>query len=231
MPWPAPRETGSPAIVSDRPGTTRDYLTADLDLDGVKCQLIDTAGIDDVLPESDAATVEEPRRKCRRSRSARPMSECCVWKRARSGEREWSEERSAWREQESDDRLIVVQTKCDLSRRAAVPRPLSAPSFLETSAVTGLGIQKLKEAIRAAALRAAGPRSTWWRARPCGAASRCDWRPRRLNRAREAVHAGLGEELIAAEVRLALSELGKVAGAVYTDDLLDRIFSRFCIGK
>ena len=52
-----------------------------------------------------------------------------------------------------------------------------------------------------------------------------------LERAREAVAAGFGEELIATEVRVALSELGKVAGAVYSEDLLDRIFSRFCIGK
>ena len=52
-----------------------------------------------------------------------------------------------------------------------------------------------------------------------------------LDRAREAVRTRLGEELIAAEIRVALAELGKVAGAVCTDDLLDRIFSRFCIGK
>jgi tRNA modification GTPase len=40
-----------------------------------------------------------------------------------------------------------------------------------------------------------------------------------------------GDELVAAEIRVALAELGKVVGAVYTDDLLDRIFSSFCIGK
>jgi tRNA modification GTPase len=40
-----------------------------------------------------------------------------------------------------------------------------------------------------------------------------------------------GDELIAAELRIALAELGKVVGAVYTDDLLDRIFRTFCIGK
>jgi tRNA modification GTPase len=40
-----------------------------------------------------------------------------------------------------------------------------------------------------------------------------------------------GEELIATELRQALGELGKVVGAVYTDDILDRVFSRFCIGK
>jgi tRNA modification GTPase len=57
------------------------------------------------------------------------------------------------------------------------------------------------------------------------------------------IHAGTGswdlpalsttsaEGLVASELRLALQELGKVTGAVYTDDVLDRIFSRFCIGK
>jgi tRNA modification GTPase len=41
----------------------------------------------------------------------------------------------------------------------------------------------------------------------------------------------LREELVAAEIRLAMEELGWIAGEVYTDDLLDRIFSQFCIGK
>jgi tRNA modification GTPase len=52
-----------------------------------------------------------------------------------------------------------------------------------------------------------------------------------LQRARETAALQLGEELVAADVRDALDELGKVVGAVYTDDILDRIFSRFCIGK
>ena len=52
-----------------------------------------------------------------------------------------------------------------------------------------------------------------------------------LNRAGEIASASGGEELVAAEVRVALDELGKVVGTVYTDDVLGRIFSRFCIGK
>ncbi len=51
-----------------------------------------------------------------------------------------------------------------------------------------------------------------------------------LGRARRVASAGQ-EELAAAEMRVALEELGKVVGAVYTDDVLDRIFSRFCVGK
>ena len=52
-----------------------------------------------------------------------------------------------------------------------------------------------------------------------------------LERARALAQSAAGEELIAAELRLALADLGKVVGAVYTDDILDRVFSRFCIGK
>ena len=40
-----------------------------------------------------------------------------------------------------------------------------------------------------------------------------------------------GEEIIAAELRHSLDELGKILGTIYTDDILDRVFSRFCIGK
>ena len=45
------------------------------------------------------------------------------------------------------------------------------------------------------------------------------------------VEAAAGDELIVAELRLALDAIGQVVGVVYTDDVLDRVFSRFCIGK
>jgi tRNA modification GTPase len=52
-----------------------------------------------------------------------------------------------------------------------------------------------------------------------------------LLRAQQLVVERSGEELVAVEIRAALDDLGQVVGAVYTEDLLDRIFSRFCIGK
>ena len=52
-----------------------------------------------------------------------------------------------------------------------------------------------------------------------------------LDRALDIARRETDQELLAIEVRDALDELGKIAGAVYTDDILDRIFSRFCIGK
>ena len=84
---------------------------------------------------------------------------------------------------------------------------------METSAVTGLGIPKLREAIRAAVLQAAGPRTDV----VAGTAVRCGESLRLaaacFDHARKAVRAGLGEELIATDVQVALNELGKVAGA------------------
>jgi tRNA modification GTPase len=52
-----------------------------------------------------------------------------------------------------------------------------------------------------------------------------------LQRALAAIEQRVGEEIVAAELRAALDELGRIVGAVYSDDVLDRIFSRFCIGK
>ena len=52
-----------------------------------------------------------------------------------------------------------------------------------------------------------------------------------LRSSSESLLGGGGDELVAFDLRLAVDELGRVVGAVVTDDILDRIFSRFCIGK
>ena len=64
-------------------------------------------------------------------------------------------------------------------------------------------------------------------ARACAAADSLRLAGQCLRRARQVASAGQ-EELAAAEIRTATEELGKVVGAVYTEDVLDRIFSRFC---
>jgi tRNA modification GTPase len=95
-----------------------------------------------------------------------------------------------------------------------------------------MGLDELRPRITAAlGTRAAGQRQ-WIGA----SAARCQDSLRAasesLHRAvAAAAHTAACEELIAVELRLALDRLGEIVGAVYTDDLLDRIFSKFCIGK
>lgn len=214
---------GTPgALVSGQPGTTRDYLIAELDLDGIRCRLIDTAGIQTADDEGDLDEVLRAAQAVAAWQSSqahvhllcldstRPLN---TWERAELA-RPLSVER------------LVVLTKCDLPQRTDL-----AGEAVATSSLTGQGLDTLKRELRRAILSASGPAA----GAVAGTAARCGEAVRlaadSLRRARGLVATGGGEELVAAEIRTALEALGEVVGAVYTDDVLDRIFSRFCIGK
>jgi tRNA modification GTPase len=116
--------------------------------------------------------------------------------------------------------VVGVATKCDLA-----PAPLGFPA---TSAFTGAGVDELRVLIAERARSHAQPALA-------PSLSRCrhhvDVCLAHLRRGHEMALFEEAPELLALELRGALDELGAMVGAVYTDDLLDRIFSRFCIGK
>ncbi|MDZ4783362.1 MAG: GTPase [Planctomycetia bacterium] len=201
------------AIVADIPGTTRDYLLATIDLDGIRCELCDTAGVE--ASDGDEVVTSAQTQRGQAQRRADIELHC----------RDASDEQGmlSGSALNVDQTRLIVRTKADLAQK-------SPSNDLSTSVVTGVGLDALRAAIRAAVQRLdrhdGGPRAT---------AARCrgtlDDAVAALDRARRLVVASLGDELVAAEIRAALQSLGEVAGAVYTNDLLDRVFSRFCIGK
>jgi tRNA modification GTPase len=217
------RLTRGAALVSSEPGTTRDYLTATLDLGNVRCQLIDTAGVESkrhqsVVADQAAALAAKQRQNC-------DIRLLCL----DSGREPDEWERMQMAANHSAAQLVVL-TKCDAG---ICEGPLSTgftAGAIATSAVTGVGIEALGDALRAALVEIERGDSA-----AALSAERCDESLREagesLKRAGTLAQASAGEELIAAEIRSALADLGKVVGAVYTDDILDRVFSRFCIGK
>jgi tRNA modification GTPase len=254
---------GAAALVADQPGTTRDYLTADLDLDGLKCVLIDTAGLEREATESDSAI-----RRAAWAATSRQSREADVEIFCLDASGPWD----AWERRrlaEPRGSRVVVLTKMDLIGPAEgvwnLPSPLAGGGagvkgkerradrrlveaaephaereehtggqfvsypIVPTSSITGEGLDLLRARLREAALASLGSAGDVVAA----TAVRCNESLRMagesLRRARQVI--SQGEELVAAEIRVALEELGKVVGAVYTDDILDRIFSRFCIGK
>jgi tRNA modification GTPase len=200
------------ALVSNVAGTTRDFVSRRVRFEQVEMELVDTAGLEN---SSQAEIGREAQRM------AREQAENCTLRiRCLDG----TKDILAGKEDLPGTEQIVVLTKCDLPG-AEARLPAAA---LRTSSHTGEGIAELRRRIVAALANQAGDAvaSTAARCRESLALAADS-----LRRARGALEAGLGDELIAAEVRAALDDLGRVVGAVYTEDILDRIFSRFCIGK
>ncbi|HJZ90473.1 MAG TPA: GTPase, partial [Gemmataceae bacterium] len=204
------------AIVSPRPGTTRDYVTRSVTLQGTNVELIDTAGWQEATGE-----IESQAQRLGREQAAK--ADLVLWCVEAS---EWRAER---RQPPDDDRIgrltplsspVVVLTKVDLADVES--------DQLKTSAKTGRGIADLRRTLAERAKAARAPALA-------PGLSRCRHHvDKALNHLRAAHHVVLFDEpaeLLALELRLALDQLGEMVGAIYTDDLLDRIFSRFCIGK
>ena len=206
------------ALVSGESGTTRDYLVADIRLDGLPVTLVDTAGWStggDELDRSTRAAADE------QSQAAELVLWCTA---ADLGADRRDAERQARAELEAAGwPVLAVTTRGDLA-----PGPDTAKA-LAVCAPRGDGLDALATAIRDRLDRpAAGDRrligSTLARCRDSLLATAAG-----IDRASAAVPAG--DELVAGELREALNELGRILGTVYTDDVLDRVFERFCIGK
>lgn len=206
------------ALVSAGAGTTRDYLRGRVDMNGLSCELVDTAGVE----LEDADEIRSAAQSMSTKQAAQAHLRLLCLDATRSLNR-WEQKQVAGPER--DDRLLVL-TKCDGLRIANLDRPAIA-----TSGLRGEGLQELKQAI-VARLQAA---SNGECGSVAGTAIRCRDSLRltgeALLQARQAVLLEAGEEVVAAELRIALDELGKIVGAVYTEDVLERIFGRFCIGK
>ncbi len=203
------------AIVSPQAGTTRDYLSAPADCCGLGVELVDTAGIE---TGRDPITLQAQAQRRHESERAEVVLRC----------------QSADTSAVSDDDelpgslVLEVWTKGDQSRPPSEVR--GANRFIITSAHDGTGLDELRAAI-ASLIRGRGAD-----AGPIlGTGARCRASLLRsadaLAKASETLAAGGGDELVSVDLRTAVDELGTVVGAVVTDDILDRIFSRFCIGK
>jgi tRNA modification GTPase len=196
---------GTHALISDVPGTTRDYLIARLEIRDQLMELIDTAGWQASRDAIDAAAQQLGREV---ALTADLVLIC-------------TEGGHAWPvPMEVSAAVIAVATKCD---QVKPPR-----DHLATSATTGQGLDQLKTVLASKA-RARSSRGL------APSLSRCQHHVEtcldHLRRAHQGVLFDDPPEIVALELRSALEHLGGLTGAVHTDDLLDRIFSRFCIGK
>jgi tRNA modification GTPase len=213
------------SIVSDQPGTTRDYVRTRLDLDGVMVDLLDTAGMEGVNEATPRGIAQQFTRQM--LEQADLVLHCHA-----SDDCNNQDLQSLDIEKAKDAEVWFVKTKCDLGVDSFSPDSLNVYTRQWTTSVfEPESIRLLTEAIR-----------EWAHHRQAGdaqvvplTASRCvaslQAASHAIQLAKDALLRSVGDEVIASEIRVALDEIGMVAGTVYTDDILDALFSRFCIGK
>jgi len=209
------------AIVTEVAGTTRDTLEEQLDLDGIPVRLVDTAGLREVRDVVESEGV-------RRARQARADADLVLLVLEGSrplddGERT-ALERAAVEPERA--RTVVVVNKCDLE---SLIGPVPGPAPLPVSALTGEGLDDLRRVLRERLVGPGAPEDPIvTNSRHAHALEQAD---KALARAAGAADQGFSEELVLEDLREAMRHLGTITGEFTTEDLLDRIFSEFCIGK
>lgn len=207
------------AIVTEHAGTTRDTLEDDLDLDGIPVRLVDTAGLREAEHPAESEGV-------RRARAARAEADLVllVLDGSRAPTEQELEALAGMAAGTEAARTVTVVNKCDLLEKAELPTELP-----RVSALTGEGLGALRAALRERLLGSETlerPMITDVRhARAVALAGEA------LERARRAFGDGLSEELVLEDLKLAMAHLGAITGEFTNEDLYDRIFSTFCIGK
>jgi tRNA modification GTPase len=207
------------AIVTAVAGTTRDLLRAQLEIDGVPVELIDTAGLRDATSDPIEA---EGMRRAREAIASADHVLFLVDAIADPDSLSYEEEQGSL---PANVPVTIVRNKMDL---AAQPAPASKETrALAISATTGEGLDALRHHIAALIPVTESGGTFSARARHVDALHRA---ARHLQAAQQQLAAKHGE-LAALELREAQRELGEVVGDVTSDELLGHIFGSFCIGK
>jgi tRNA modification GTPase len=205
------------AIVTDIPGTTRDTVSESTSIDGVPVKLVDTAGIREGKDLVETLGIE---------RSYQALADADLSLLVLDASEEMTGADRALIEKLRDRRPLLVANKSDLSRRLN-----GIPDLLPVSAKTGDGIAHLRKMIleRLAPHGLAAPESGSITSIRHEALLRESLEA--LENARKAVEFQIPHEMLLLDLYAALRPIDAITGATTADDILNRIFSTFCIGK
>ena len=215
----------SRAIVTQVSGTTRDTLEADVDLEGINFRIIDTAGI--AYGKGELESVIE-----QRTYGSIDTAQIVIF--VIDGCMNLSSEQIKFFDSITTRSKIIVINKIDLQQKTCyedLSSEMRTFPVVKTSVLTGEGLNELKKTMVSSVfennidLSASDVVFTIRQRVVVGRALDI------LEQTSDSLNEGIGYELVAIDLRKALDTIGEVTGEVLTDDILDRIFSEFCIGK
>ena len=221
------------SIVTPVAGTTRDTVEETVEVRGVPFRAIDTAGITDTLDKVEQVGVE-------RSRQTLNAADVVLLVFDRSRQLSMQDSLAigavvAAREQRHEhghgQRLVVVLNKADLPSALELDgalQGLSSEAVVSSSTAGANGLDELRDALEHAALGSTRHEFVVGNVRHQDALRRASTALRETMRS---LHTGTPLDLVSLDVRAAVGALGEISGAQVDDELLDRIFRDFCIGK
>ena len=209
------------AIVTDIPGTTRDTLSERVNVGGVLLQLTDTAGIHATADAVEALGVE-------RSRSAAESAELCIA--VFDSSRDWApEDADIAALALSAPHALALVNKSDLPQRLDTAKLAGFERVLCVSALRGEGLEALGTAVAELfPLPGAAVGEILTNARQAEAAGRA---LEAMEAAEEAMEQGFTPDAVLSSVEEAMEALAELTGRRVREDVTDRIFARFCVGK
>ncbi|MTK12744.1 MAG: tRNA uridine-5-carboxymethylaminomethyl(34) synthesis GTPase MnmE [Clostridiaceae bacterium] len=211
------------AIVTDVPGTTRDVIEEYINIDGVPVKIIDTAGIRETEDVVEKIGVEKSKEKINEADLIILMLDLS---------RDLDEEDKEIIEYIKDKKYIILLNKSDLDgkiNRESISN-LNSKYIIETSAKTGRGLDRLKECIRELFFKGEVKSkdilitSTRHKEALIKAKENCI-------QAIDALENTLAIDLASIDIRNAWSSLGEITGDTLDEDIIDKIFTEFCLGK
>lgn len=215
------------AIVSDIAGTTRDTIEEMLNIGGIPFRIIDTAGIREAQDAIEAIGVAKTLEKVRQSALL-----VYVFDVVRTTPEELRQDLSML--VHADTKLLVIANKMDLNpyttHEQYASEWLPAEAWIPVSAINGMNIEYLKEKLLATALegKLSAESTIVANARHYEALLKAS---ESLRAALHGLDTNITGDFVAMDIRRSLSYLAEITGEIGTEDLLDSIFSRFCIGK
>jgi tRNA modification GTPase len=204
------------AIVTEIPGATRDLVSETASIGGIPVKLFDTAGIRETPEHVEALGIQ---------RSFQAMADADLTLVVLDGSQPaLPEDEDLMERARQQGRWLAVANKSDLGMAPG-------PAALPVSALTGDGVPELRQAI----LNALAPEGEAQQEPGFITSVRHERLLREsleyLEKARSAVAAGIPHEMVLLDLYAALSPIDAITGATTADDILNRIFSTFCIGK
>lgn len=216
------------AIVSDVPGTTRDYIEASVEIDGLAVQAVDTAGIRKTEDMVEAIGVK---RALEQLHSADIV--LCVFEGQHLPDEDDEVLLDIIKTNRENVNFVLVINKTDLGILPETEETLKKPGLplIKISAKENSGINLLKQGIKSRLFKDQSLETEEIVVTSARHKKALEKTAEALSNSLQAIKSNATEEILAVDIRLALDSLGEITGETTSEEILNNIFANFCIGK